>query len=122
MGIIEPNFVGQNQNVIQEVHSAVALYWTHPEFGSFLIIWNLCELMELSVLYFSPGSNTQLEKFKYHPDRELRELALKLPGLMLQDLAPNLKSTIMLSSDGKCGRKAKAFLPFQQMQLVFVYT
>ena len=41
------------------------------------------------MLYFSPGSITQLEKFKYHPDRELRELALKLPGLMLQDLAPN---------------------------------
>ena len=55
----------------------------------FLIIWNLCDLMELSVLCFSPGSITQLEKFKYHPDRELRELALKLLGLMLQDLAPN---------------------------------
>ena len=53
MGIIEPNFVGQNQNVVQEVHSAVALYWTHPEFGSSLIIWNLCDLMELSVLYFA---------------------------------------------------------------------
>ena len=89
MGIIEPNFVGQNQNVVQKVHSAVALYWTHPEFGSFLIIQNLCDLMELSVLYFSPGSITQLEKFKYNPDRELRKLALKLPGLMLQDLAPN---------------------------------
>ena len=31
------------------------------------------------MLYFSPGSITQLEKFKYHPDRELRELALNLP-------------------------------------------
>ena len=41
------------------------------------------------MLYFSPASITQLEKFKYHPDRELRELALNLPGLMLQDLAPN---------------------------------
>ena len=41
------------------------------------------------MLYFSPGSITQLEKFKYHRDRELRELALNLPGLMLQDLAPN---------------------------------
>ena len=41
------------------------------------------------MLYFSPGSITQLEKFKYHPNRELRELASNLPGLMLQDLAPN---------------------------------
>ena len=38
MGIIEPNLVHQNQKVIQEVHSAVALYWTYPGFGSFLIV------------------------------------------------------------------------------------
>ena len=38
MGIIEPNLVDQNQKVIQEIHSAVVLYWTYPEFGSFLII------------------------------------------------------------------------------------
>ena len=38
MGIIEPNLVDQNQKVMQEVYSAVALYWTYPEFGSFLII------------------------------------------------------------------------------------
>ena len=41
------------------------------------------------MLYFSPSSITQLEKFKYQPDREQRELALNLPGLMLQDLAPS---------------------------------
>ena len=69
------------------IHSPVALYWTHPRLGSFLIILNLCNLTELSVLYFFPGSITQLEQFKYHPDRELSELASDLPGLMLQDLA-----------------------------------
>ena len=59
-------------------------------FFLFFVIWSsYIDLMELSVLYFSPGSITQLEKFKYHPDRELRELALNLPGLMPQDLAPN---------------------------------
>ena len=50
-------------------------------FGSF-------EIYE-SVLYFPPGSITQVEKFKYHPDRKLRELASNLPGLMLKELAPN---------------------------------
>ena len=87
VGIIEPNLLCQN-HVIQELYCAVALYWAHPHLGSFLIIWNLCDLTELSVLYFSPGGITQLEKFKYHPDRELKDLALDLPGLMLQDLAP----------------------------------
>ena len=79
--------------------------------------------MELSVLYFLPGSLLNLKNSSTIPDRELRELASNLPGLMLQGLAPNyVKSTIMLLSDGRFGRKAKAFLPFQQMQMVFVYT
>ena len=68
MGIIEPSLVFQN-HVIREVHNPVALYWAHPKLGSLSIIWNLSNLMELSVLYFPPGSITQLEKFKYHPDR-----------------------------------------------------
>ena len=49
MGIIERNLVFQNHNVIQEVHSTVALYWAYPKLGSFLITWNLYDLMELSV-------------------------------------------------------------------------
>ena len=79
--------------------------------------------MELSVLYFPPGSNIQLEKFKYRPDRELRELASNLPGSMLQDLAPNsLKNYYNAFVFGRVDPKAKAFLPSQQMQLALVYT
>ena len=75
------------------------------------------------MFHFPLGSIPRLEKFKYHPDRELRELASNLPGLMLQDLAPILLQSIIMSlSDGRVGPKAKAFLSSQQMQLVFVYT
>ena len=53
MEIIEPDLVFQN-HVIQEVHSAVALYCAYPKlFFLFFIIWSsYIDLMELSVLYF----------------------------------------------------------------------
>ena len=46
-------------------------------------------LRELSVCCIFPGSKSLLGKFKNHPDREVRELASTLPGLILQDMAPS---------------------------------